>query len=186
MVKKLQKIADKQGAGAGVSVAQLFDGQLAGAVRESAQQIWQAGLGAFAKAQGEGGKVFDSLVKEGMSIQRKTQGAAEEKFGEVSSRMTRLSTEVQHKAGQQWDRLEAIFEERVAKALGKLGVPRNQDLEVLQARVDALAASLAKMSKSGVGRKPSTPSRKAAAAPRKAAVKAVPAKRAAAARKRAG
>ena len=112
MVKKLQKLADKQSATAGTpSMAQLFDSQLASSVKDSAQQIWQAGLGAFAKAQGEGGKVFESLVKEGVSIQRRTQAAAEEKLGEVSNRMTKLSDDVQARAGQQWDKLESIFEE---------------------------------------------------------------------------
>lgn len=176
MVKKLQKIADKQGAGGSTSVSQLLDGQLATAVRDSAQQIWQAGLGAFAKAQGEGGKVFESLVKEGMSLQRKTQGAAEEKLGEVSSRMTRLSNEVQSKAGQQWDRLEAIFEERVAKAMGKLGVPTNQDLAALNKRIDTLGASVARMARG-------SPAAKAGAA-RKTAGRSAPAK-SAAGRKRA-
>ncbi|HSH89586.1 MAG TPA: phasin family protein, partial [Ramlibacter sp.] len=57
--------------------------QLSGTVKESAQQIWLAGLGAFAKAQEEGGKVFEALVKEGTSIQRKTQAAAEEKISEA-------------------------------------------------------------------------------------------------------
>ena len=44
--------------------------------RESAQQVWLAGLGAFAKAQQEGGKVFEALVREGQALQRKTQDAA--------------------------------------------------------------------------------------------------------------
>ncbi len=47
--------------------AQAEDKQLANAVRTSAQQIWQAGLGAFAKAQEEGGRVFAKLVKEGQA-----------------------------------------------------------------------------------------------------------------------
>lgn len=160
MVKKLQKIAEKQSAASGVGgMAQLLDGQFANAVKDSAQQIWQAGLGAFAKAQGEGGKVFESLVKEGVSIQRKTQAAAEEKLGEVSSRMTRLSDEVQSKAGKQWDKLEAIFEERVAKALGRLGVPTRQELDALTARLDALSTGGAR------------PARKAAPAAKKSAAK---------------
>ena len=99
-----------------------FDGPFASAVRASAQQIWQAGLGAFAKAQGEGGKVFESLVKDGIALQRRTQEVAEERFGEVGSRMQRLTDEVQSRAGQHWDRLESIFEKRVAQALRRLGV----------------------------------------------------------------
>jgi len=50
MVKKLKAMADKQKRAAG---AGLFDSELAGAVKESAQQIWLAGMGAFAAvAQG--------------------------------------------------------------------------------------------------------------------------------------
>lgn len=179
MVKKLQKLADKQSGG---GMAQLLDGQLAAAIKESAQQIWQAGLGAFSKAQGEGGKVFESLVKEGMSIQRKTQAAAEERLGDVGSRMTKLSDEVQAKAGQQWDRLEAIFEERVAKALGKLGVPRKDDLAALSARVDALGATVARLSKAPAGRKsaaaPATRKAAKSASSKVAAKRATPARRA--------
>lgn len=182
MVKKLQKLADKQGAAAGTpSMAQLFDSQLANSVKDSAQQIWQAGLGAFAKAQGEGGKVFESLVKEGVSIQRRTQAAAEEKLGEVSNRMTKLSDDVQARAGQQWDKLESIFEERVAKALGKLGVPSSKDIDALIHRIDTLSANVARLSKAPAARK-AAPAKTAAkaAAPRKAAAKrAAPRKRAA-------
>ena len=186
MVKKLQKLADKQGAATGTpSVAQLFDNQFASSVKDSAQQIWQAGLGAFAKAQGEGGKVFESLVKEGVSIQRKTQAAAEEKLGEVSNRMTKLSDDVQARAGQQWDKLESIFEERVAKALGKLGVPSSKDIDALIHRIDALSANVARLSKAPAAPK-ATPAKTAAkaakpAASRKAAAKTSSAKRAVAA-----
>jgi poly(hydroxyalkanoate) granule-associated protein len=126
MVKKLQKMAEKQGAASG-----LLDSELAQSVRDSAQQIWLAGMGAFAKAQAEGGKVFEALVKEGSSLQRKTQGIAGEKLGEVTSRMTAMADGVTAKAGQQWDKLESIFEDRVAKAMGKLGVPSSKELQAL-------------------------------------------------------
>ncbi len=154
MVKKLKQLAEKQAAATGG----LFDSTLAETVKGSAQQIWLAGLGAFSKAQEEGGKVFEALVKEGVSMQRKTQAAAEEKLGEVTSRMTSMAGDVGQKAGQQWDKLESIFEERVSKALNKLGVPASKDIEALIARIDALSAEVAKLSK--------TPApRRAAAAP---------------------
>ena len=136
MVKKLQKMsADKQSGP-----------HLAGAVKESAQQIWLAGLGAFAKAQEGGGKVYESLMKEGLSIQRKTQAAAEEKISEATSKMANMAGDIQSKAGQQWDKLENIFEDRVAKALNKLGVPSAKDVEALIARIDELNKSVQKMS----------------------------------------
>ena len=122
-----------------VSASGLFDSALAGTVKESAQQIWLAGLGAFSKAQQEGGKVFEALVKDGVSLQRKTQEAASAKLGEVGARVTGAAEEATGKAGQQWDKLESIFEQRVTKAMGHLGVPSQQDFEALLARVDALS-----------------------------------------------
>ena len=143
MVKKLKAMADKKNAaGAG-----LFDSALANSVKESAREIWLAGMGAFAKAQAEGRQVFETLVKEGSSLQKKTQGVAEEKFGEVTSRMTSMADEVTAKAGQHWDKLESIFEERTSKAMAKLGVPSGKDLADLSARVDALAAQVAKLAR---------------------------------------
>ena len=139
----------------------LKDGHLAAAVKDSAQQIWLAGMGAFSKAQAEGGKVFETLVKEGMSLQRKTQAVAEEKIGEVTGRVTEMASTVTAKAGQNWDKLESIFETRTAKALNKLGVPTAKDVGALIKRVDELAAAVAKLSKSPVAK---------TAAPRKAAV----------------
>ena len=157
MVKKLQKMAAKKAA----SPAGLFDSQLAGAVKDSAQQIWLAGMGAFAKAQAEGTQAFDKLIKDGMSLQRKTQGLAEEKISEVTGRMTAMAGEVTARAGQHWDKLESIFEQRTAKAMTRLGVPTAKDLAALNERVEKLAAEVAKLT----GRK--APAKKAARAPAK-------------------
>ena len=120
-------------------------GSAHGSVKDSAAQIWQAGLGAFAKAQAEGTRAFEALVKEGTNLQRKTQAAAEEKITEATSRMTNMATDISSKASGQWDKLENIFEERVAKALNKLGVPSAKDVSVLIARIDELNASVQKL-----------------------------------------
>lgn len=135
MVKKLHKMSD----------AKKSSPQLSSAVKDSAQQIWLAGLGAFSKAQEEGSKVFDALVKEGMSIQRKTQSAAEEKITEATSRMSDMANDIQSQAGNRWDKLENIFEERVAKALSKLGVPSAKEVNALAARVDHVEKTMMKM-----------------------------------------
>ena len=164
MVKKLQKMsADKKAAP-----------QLLGTVKESAQQIWLAGLGAFSKAQEEGGKVFETLVKEGVSIQRKTQAVAEEKISSATSKMASMATDISSKTGHQWDKLESIFEERVAKALNKLGVPSAKDVEALVARIDELNKNVQQMAA-----KRATAPRAAAktAAARKPAAKRAPARK---------
>jgi poly(hydroxyalkanoate) granule-associated protein len=118
---------------------------LSGSVKDSAQQIWQAGLGAFNKAQVEGTKAFEALVKEGVSFQHKTQSAAEGKINEATHKMTSMATDISSKASGQWDKLESIFEDRVAKALNKLGVPLAKDIDTLIARIDALNASVQKL-----------------------------------------
>src|SRR4030095_488414 len=118
----------------------LLDNALAQTIKDSAQQIWLAGMGAFAKAQAEGTQAFDKLIKDGMNLQKKTQGAAEDKINEVTGKMTAMAGEVTAKAGQHWDKLESIFEQRSAKAMGRLGVPSAKDMAALRARVEKLAA----------------------------------------------
>jgi poly(hydroxyalkanoate) granule-associated protein len=152
MVKKLQKLA------AEASAAGLQGSQLAQTVKDSASQIWLAGLGAFAKAQGGGSKVFDALIEEGVSLQRKTQAAAEEKLGDMAGRMSAMAGEVGQRANSQWDKLESIFEQRTERAMLKLGVPSAKALATLSERVDALAEALSKL-----GAHPGDATRKAAA-----------------------
>ena len=175
MVKKLKQMADKQA----TSAAGLFDSALAGTVKESAQQIWLAGLGAFSKAQAEGGKVFEALVKEGASMQRKTQSVAEEKINVVTSKMSSMAGDVTAKAGQQWDKLESIFEERVSKALGKLGVPASKDVDALIQRIDTLSAQVARMGKAPAAKKLPVKTAAKPAAKTKPAVKRTAARKAA-------
>ncbi len=127
---------------------------LSGSIKDSAQQIWQAGLGAFNKAQAGGTKAFEALVKEGVSLQRKTQSAAEEKITEATQKMTNMATDISSKASGQWDKLESIFEDRVAKALNKLGVPSAKDVDALIARIDALNASVQKLAPGKAAAKP--------------------------------
>jgi poly(hydroxyalkanoate) granule-associated protein len=142
MVKKLKQMAEKKAA-----APRLFDSALAAQVKDSAQQIWLAGMGAFSRAQAEGTKVFEALVKDGTALQKKTQSDVEEKLGAVTGKMTSMANDVQAKAGQHWDKLETIFEERTAKALGRLGVPSAKDVAALTARLDELSAKVAKLSK---------------------------------------
>ncbi len=159
MVTKPSQTTDEKAA----SRPGLFDSALAGQVKDSAQQIWLAGMGAFARAQAEGTKVFESLVEEGASLQKKTQSAAEDRIGEVAQRMSSMAGNVQAKAGQQWDRLEAIFEERTAKALSKLGVPSAKDVDALRDRIDELSAKVSKLSNAAPAKRAARPAAKPAA-----------------------
>jgi poly(hydroxyalkanoate) granule-associated protein len=132
---------------------------------ESAQQIWMAGVGAFTRAQGEGSKLFEALVNEGMNIEKTTRQLAGGRVHAVRDAMEGHVGAVRGRASDTWDRLEKVFEDRVQRALNRLGVPGREDIAELTARVDALAA------KAGVGVRKAPAARKAPAV-RKPAAKA--------------
>jgi len=124
MPKRLHEIAAETG-----------EFPLAAKVRESANQIWLAGLGAFAKAQEEGAKMFEALVAEGEKFQERTKATADERIEEVRERATGT-----------WDKLEKVFEDRVARALHTLNVPSRKDIDTLSKRVHELTALTKKLS----------------------------------------
>ena len=147
-----------------------FDPAATEKVKEQAQQIWLAGLGAFAKAQEDGTKAFEKLVTDGITMQRKVQSTAEEKMAEASQKVSQAAHQFNERATGQWDKLEHIFEDRVSKALSRLGIPNAQDMAALHERIASLEAQLGKMAKPA-----SAPAKKVAA--KKVAAKKSPAKK---------
>jgi poly(hydroxyalkanoate) granule-associated protein len=132
---------------------------LSQSVLKSSQQIWLAGLGAFAKAQTGGVKVFDTLVKQGASLEAKTRQAAAATADAAREAAAAKAKEVHAMAGGTWDRLEQVFQERVARALGQLGVYTSADVERLTARVNELSEAVNALLKAQGGKRasPSAP-----------------------------
>ena len=128
---------------------------LAQAILDSSHQIWLAGLGAFAKAQGGGMKVFETLVKQGEGLEAKTRVAAAQTAEAARGAAKAKAKEMQTMAGDTWDRLEQVFENRVARALGRLGVYSAADVKRLAERVDALAEAVNALRKKQGGKQPS-------------------------------
>ena len=142
---------------------------------ESAQQIWMAGVGAFTRAQGEGSKLFEALVNEGMNIEKTTRKLATGKVDAVRDAMEGRVGVVRGRASDTWDRLEKVFEDRVQRALNRLGIPGREELAELIARVDALTAQLKKnqgVAKANGSKAPAAAKKAAKPAPRKKAAKA--------------
>ena len=137
---------------------------------ESAQQVWLAGVGAFGRAQSEGTKLFETLVKEGLSLEQVTRKVAGGKVEAVRDAVESTVGQARERASDTWDRLEKVFEERVQRALRRLEVPSREDLAALIDRVDSLNNELRKLGGTQAPRK-SAPRKKAAAK------KAAPAKR---------
>lgn len=117
--------------------------QLSEKIKESARQIWLAGLGAYNKAEEDTGKIFDRLVKEGEELENLTRGAVEKRFKVVEEHVE----DVREKATGTFGKLEGVFDQRVSAALSRLGIPTQKQVEVLTARIDKLEAQLKKLKK---------------------------------------
>jgi poly(hydroxyalkanoate) granule-associated protein len=140
MLKKAKAEAQREAAGDDAQRGGDTQGKaIADAVLESSRQIWLAGLGAFARAKGEGAKVFESLVEQGQSLESRTRAAAAGTASAAREAAQAKAKEMQAKAGGTWDKLEQVFEDRVARALSRLGVHTQADVARLTERVDALS-----------------------------------------------
>ena len=149
---------------------------------ESAQQIWLAGVGAFGRAQAEGTRLFEALVKEGLSLEQTARKFAGGRAGVVRDVVENRVGTARDRAQDTWDRLEKVFEDRVQRALLKLGVPGREDLADLSAKVDGLTAELRRQHGAGArapakakpAARPRAAAKKAPATPRPRARKAAP------------
>lgn len=141
--------------------------QVSRSIVGSAQQIWMAGMGAFHRAQGEGSKLFEALVQEGMSIEQNTRKLATGSVDAVRDAVEDRVGVVRERAVDTWDRLEKVFEDRVQRALNRLGVPGREDLAELNKRVHELNGELRKISRPTAGKAPAArkPAAKKAAKP---------------------
>ncbi|MEH6355405.1 MAG: phasin family protein [Marinobacter sp.] len=119
------------------------DAQLPGKIKDSARQIWLAGLGAFNKAEEDTGRFFERLVQEGEQMEHRTRGVVEKQLKSVEDRVGG----VRERATGTWDKLEHLFDQRVSGALRRLGIYRQEDVMSLQKRVERLEAELDRLKK---------------------------------------
>jgi poly(hydroxyalkanoate) granule-associated protein len=129
-------------------------------VQDYAHEIWLAGLGAFSMAQQEGGKFYDQsrktveqtsskvlgesnkmferLVKEGSKLENKGRKTVNDTVTGVRGDVENRVGKVRDSAQSNWDKLEKVFEQRVARALSRLGVPTSDEIQQLSDRVAEL------------------------------------------------
>lgn len=119
------------------------DDQLPGKIKDSARQIWLAGLGAYTKAEEDAGRFFDRLVNEGEQLENKTRGVVGRHVKNVEDRVE----DVKGRATGTWDRLESLFDQRVSGALRRLGIYRQEDMRALEFRIESLEAEIAELRK---------------------------------------
>ncbi len=103
-------------------------------IKESAHKIWLAGLGALAVTEEEGSKLFTNLVHKGEKFEGRRKGdlkMVKEKAGDAIDAL-----------GNQWDKVESTVDQKVGKALDKLGLPSRSEIQNLVARVEELTDKL--------------------------------------------
>lgn len=113
----------------------------------SANEIWLAGLGAFAKAQSEGKKIYDKLIDEGKDFEKLFKSVPQKAVKDVKSSVSSTVSTAKKRATESWDKLEDVFEKRVEKSLKSLGVPTSNELGDLIKRIDSLTTEVTKLAK---------------------------------------
>ncbi|WP_044870813.1 phasin family protein [Pseudomonas sp. LFM046] len=114
-------------------------------VKLYARKIWLAGLGAYAKAGAEGVDYFKELVKAGEGVEQQGKKLVDEQVEAANSQFDSVKNSVngvKEKVEVQLDKIEKAFDNRVASALNRLGIPSRQDVEALSAKLDELSALL--------------------------------------------
>lgn len=114
------------------------DNQLIEAVRSSAHLIWQAGLGAFARAQEEGDKAFASLIDAGSDLQKRMRGADINKGLGGNGALGKAAETIGKQAAESWGKVEHAFEDRLSNALRNIGVPTHEDIQQLAQQIEEL------------------------------------------------
>jgi len=111
-------------------------------LRKYTHQIWLAGLGAFAKAEEEGSKLFDNLVDAGRDVESRAREKTETRVEEVKTR-------VKGRTGETLEKMEKAFDERLTGALSRLGIPNKREVEALNSRIEELTRTIERLSEDG-------------------------------------
>ncbi len=111
-------------------------------VLQGVQQVWLAGMGAISRAQKDGPTAFQDAVAEGLRLLGQSRSAAQRMVRDAfESAQDTVQTRVggaREQAQETLDNLEALFQNRVQRAMHQLGVPTAEEIRVLTRRVAEL------------------------------------------------
>lgn len=110
-------------------------------IKESAGNIWLAGLGALRVAEQEGSRLFNTLVEEGQKFS--------ERSGEEADKAKARAREAGEKARsgveEGWSRIEQGVDRAVTETLGAMGVPTRSEVEALSRRIEELTVAVERL-----------------------------------------
>jgi poly(hydroxyalkanoate) granule-associated protein len=107
-------------------------------ILDNAQQIWLAGLGAFAMAGEEGKDLFHQLIKRGADVQKSGKARVEKLVKTAGKRVTDLRGDAEAAVG----RVRFPLDKGMTKAMHRLGIPTRGEILELTKRVEALTKAV--------------------------------------------
>jgi poly(hydroxyalkanoate) granule-associated protein len=110
-------------------------------MKESAQAIWLAGLGALATAGEEGNRIFSRLVKKGEETEKLGRGKIDLRVKRIAARAADFRADANAAFGT---RVRKPIDKGMAIALHRLGVPTRNEILALTKRVEALTRAVEK------------------------------------------
>ena len=119
---------------------------------DSAHKIWLAGLGAFAMAEEESGKLFKGLVEKGEGVEKEGKEHVEKAKGTVAGMKT--------VADSYWNTMERTMDDQVTAVIHRMGIPTKGEIEELTTKVEQLTVSVDKLSAKQAAKPKSTPAKK--------------------------
>lgn len=119
---------------------------------DSAHKIWLAGLGAFAMAEQESGKLFKGLVEKGEGVEKEGKEHVEKAKGTVAGMKT--------VADSYWNTMERTMDDQVTAVIHRMGIPTKGEIEELTTKVEQLTVSVDKLSAKQAAKPKSTPAKK--------------------------
>jgi poly(hydroxyalkanoate) granule-associated protein len=139
---------------ASVADLQAQTARIARELGDNAHQVWLAGIGALNRAQSEGSRLFEQLAEEGRQV---GEGATPAGGAGAAGRLEGLRQNLdaamgraQARAGEAWESMGRVFEQRVQQTLRQLDVPTRDDLDALGVRIDALTRELQRQHEANV------------------------------------
>lgn len=120
------------------------DGKLS-EVKHYARKIWLAGLGVYTRVNEEGSEYVKELIRTGERVEQDAKKGIDETVEAANSEIDSIkgeASEVKNRFEAQLDKIEGLFDRRIAKGLHRIGIPSKHDVEALSAKLDELTALL--------------------------------------------
>lgn len=136
---------------------------------EQLDNVFLAGLGAFANAQKMGTETFESLVKDGEKFRREASKKTEKLIDDVQDSVREMRDDAESKAEGLLDRvrdrsklnkLQSAFDKRVADAMDRMNVPSKNDIDKINKKLDKILRGIEPKAKKPAAKK--APAKKAA------------------------